>query len=398
MDGVKTDNEMLMAGAPESELFEHFRFVADRGQGPVRVDKFLVDRINGTSRNRIQKAADGGFILVNGRPEKCSYKVRPCDVVQVMMDRPRHTTEILPEDIPLDIIYEDDDLLVVNKPAGMVVHPGHGNYTGTLVNALAHHFIQEGIDIDLGSADEEPQDSDDESAPVPEGPASGADGSASGAMIAASESEPSNRTPDYQKRLGLVHRIDKETSGLLVIAKTEDAGTSLSRQFFHKTTRRLYTALVWGHVNQDEGTIVGNIGRNHRDRILMDFYPAGSDEGKPAVTHYRVLERLGYVSLVECRLETGRTHQIRVHMKHEGHTLFNDKTYGGDQILKGTTFARYSQFVRNCFEVCPRQALHARTLGFRHPRTGEEMDFEAPLPADMQALIEKWRQYISNRE
>lgn len=365
------------------ELFEHFRFVADRGQNPIRVDKFLVDRINGTSRNRIQNAADGGFILVNGKAEKCSYKVRPGDVVQVMMDRPRHTTEILPEDIPLDIIYEDEDLLVVNKPAGMVVHPGHGNYTGTLVNALAHHFLQEGIDIDLGGADDEPQESDEESNPVPEVSPSGGS---------------SAQTPDFQKRLGLVHRIDKETSGLLVIAKTEDAGTSLSRQFFHKTTRRLYTALVWGHVDQDEGTIVGNIGRNHRDRILMEFYPAGSDEGKPAVTHYRVIERLGYVTLVECRLETGRTHQIRVHMKHEGHTLFNDKTYGGDQILKGTTFARYSQFVRNCFETCPRQALHARTLGFRHPRTGEEMDFEAPLPDDMQALIERWRTYISNRE
>lgn len=369
-----------MAGVND-ELFEHFRFVADRGQGPVRVDKFLVDRINGTSRNRVQKAADAGFILVNGKPEKSSYKVRPCDVVQVMMDRPRHSTEIIPEDIPLDIIYEDDDLMVVNKPAGMVVHPGHGNYTGTLVNALAHHFIQQGLEIDLGGADEEPQDPDDEEQTDSE----------------ASTTGQNSQTPDFQHRMGLVHRIDKETSGLLVIAKTEDAGTSLSRQFFHKTTRRLYTALVWGHVEQDEGVIRGNIGRNHRDRILMDFYPEGSDEGKPAVTHYRVLERLGYVTLVECRLETGRTHQIRVHMKHEGHILFNDKTYGGDQILKGTTFARYSQFVRNCFEVCPRQALHARTLGFRHPRTGEEMDFEAPLPEDMTQLIERWRQYISNR-
>ncbi len=362
--------------AEDNELFEHFRFVADRGQGPVRVDKFLVDRINGTSRNRIQKAADGGFILVNGKPEKCSYKVRPCDVVQVMMDRPRHTTEILPEDIPLDIIYEDEDLLVVNKPAGMVVHPGHGNYTGTLVNALAHH-LQQTMPITYDRNEDKDILPDEE-----------------GENMAGEEEEDF----DFQHRMGLVHRIDKETSGLLVIAKTEDAGTNLSRQFFHKTTRRLYTALVWGHVDQDEGVIHGNIGRNHRDRILMDFYPEGSDEGKPAVTHYRVLERLGYVTLVECRLETGRTHQIRVHMKHEGHTLFNDKTYGGDQILKGTTFAKYSQFVRNCFEVCPRQALHARSLGFRHPRTGEEMDFEAPLPDDMKQLIERWRTYISNRE
>ncbi|MBP5717245.1 MAG: RluA family pseudouridine synthase, partial [Bacteroidales bacterium] len=333
------------------ELFEHFRFVADKGQGPVRVDKFLVDRIVGTSRNRIQRAAEGGFILVNGRPEKVSYKVKPLDVVQVMMDRPRHSTEIVPEDIPLDIIYEDEDLLVVNKPAGMVVHPGHGNYTGTLVNALAHHLLSEGIEMDLGASANDPDD----------------------------DSEEASDTPSFQQRCGLVHRIDKETSGLLVIAKNEDAGTSLSRQFFHKTTRRLYTALVWGHVEADEGVIEGNIGRNKRDRILMDFYPAGSDEGKPAVTHYRVLQRLGYVTLVECRLETGRTHQIRVHMKHIGHTLFNDKTDGGDQILKGTTFSRYTQFVKRCFEVCPRQALHARTLGFRHPRTGEEMDFEAPL-------------------
>lgn len=347
------------------ELFEHFRFVADKGQGPMRVDKFLADRIVGTSRNRIQNAADAGYILVNGKPEKCSYKVRPQDVVQVMMDRPRHNTEIIPEDIPLDIVYEDDDLLVVNKPAGMVVHPGHGNYTGTLVNALAFHLKN----LDLSAVAE-----------------SGEQGEEEGEDF------------DFQKRCGLVHRIDKETSGLLVIAKNEDAGTSLSRQFFHKTTRRLYTALVWGHVAEDEGVIEGNIGRNKRDRILMDFYPAGSEEGKPAVTHYRVLKRLGYVTLVECRLETGRTHQIRVHMKHLGHTLFNDKTYGGDQILKGTTFAKYSQFVRNCFAVCPRQALHARTLGFRHPRTGEEMDFEAPLPEDMTRLVERWEDYISNRE
>ena len=348
------------------ELFEHFKFVADKGQGPVRVDKFLVDRIVGTSRNRIQRAADGGFILVNGKPEKVSYKVKPLDVVQVMMDRPRHSTEIIPEDIPLDIVYEDDDLLVVNKPAGMVVHPGHGNYTGTLVNALAFHL---GNLTPVGEADEGEADGDEE-----------------------------EENFDFQKRCGLVHRIDKETSGLLVIAKTEEAGTSLSRQFFHKTTRRLYTALVWGHVDEDEGVIEGNIGRNKRDRTLMDYYPVGSEEGKPAVTHYRVLQRLGYVTLVECRLETGRTHQIRVHMKHIGHTLFNDKTYGGDQILKGTTFNRYTQFVKRCFEACPRQALHARTLGFRHPRTGEEMDFEAPLPADMAQLVELWNEYISQRE
>lgn len=361
----------------QEELFEHFRFVADKGQKPLRVDKFITDRIFGTSRNRVQKAADEGYIFVNGKSEKSNYKVRPNDVVQVMMDRPRHSTEIVPEDIPLDIVYEDDDLLVVNKPAGMVVHPGHGNYTGTLVNALAHHFIAQGLDVDLGSREEPEMEEDAEEA---------------------SSQQTPEKMGSYQTRMGLVHRIDKETSGLLVIAKNEDAGTDLSRQFFHKTTRRLYTALVWGHVEQDEGVIVGNIGRNHRDRTMMDFFPEGSEEGKPAVTHYKVLERLGYVTLVECRLETGRTHQIRVHMKHLGHTLFNDKTYGGDQILKGTTFAKYSQFVRNCFDTCPRQALHARTLGFRHPRTGEEMDFEAPLPADMTQLVERWREYIKNRE
>ena len=381
MAGVSDDE--LQQG--DDQLYEHFRFVADRGQGPLRVDKFLVDRIVGTSRNRIQQAADGGFILVNGRPERSSYKVRPGDVVQVMMDRPRHTTEILPEDIPLDIVYEDDDLLVVNKPAGMVVHPGHGNYSGTLVNALAWHFQQQGIELDLTGSDDlaasadEADEADDDTPRDSDTP------------------RDADCKPDFQKRMGLVHRIDKETSGLLVIAKNEDAGTSLSRQFFHKTTRRLYLALVWGHVADDAGTITGNIGRNRRDRTLMDFYPAGSDEGKPAVTHYRVIERLGYVTLVECRLETGRTHQIRVHMKHAGHTLFNDHQYGGDQILKGTTFARYSQFVRNCFAICPRQALHAATLGFRHPRTGEEMDFEAPLPEDMARLVEKWREYVSNR-
>lgn len=350
------------------ELFEHFRFVADKGQSPVRVDKFLVDRMNGSSRNRIQQAAEAGWILVNGKVAKVSYKIKPLDVVQIMMDRPRHSSEIVPEDIPLDIVYEDDDLLVVNKPAGMVVHPGHGNYTGTLVNALAFHL---GINLN-DNPNDNPNDNEEE--------------------------EGEGEDFDYQSRCGLVHRIDKETSGLLVIAKTEEAGRNLGLQFYHKTTRRLYTALVWGHVDNDEGVIEGNIGRNKRDRTMMDFFPAGSEEGKPAVTHYKVLKRLGYVTLVECRLETGRTHQIRVHMKHIGHTLFNDKTYGGDQILKGTTFSRYTQFVKQCFEVCPRQALHARTLGFKHPRTGEEMDFEAPLPEDMSQLVDRWNEYISQRE
>lgn len=349
---VARPSDAVMAGSGEATadgLYEHFRFVADRGQGLIRVDKFLVDRIVGSSRNRIQKAADAGFILVNGKPVKSNYKVKPCEVVSLMMDRPRHVLEILPEDIPLDIVYEDADVLVVNKPAGLVVHPGCGNYHGTLVNALAHHFKDDPM-------------------------ASGMD----------------------DPRMGLVHRIDKETSGLLVVAKNEEARTHLALQFFNKTTRRQYEALVWGYIDEDEGRIEGHIGRHPKDRLQMCVFPDG-DQGKSAVTHFQVIERLAYVTLVQCELETGRTHQIRVHMKHIGHTLFNDSRYGGNEILKGTTFAKYSQFVRNCFEICPRQALHARTLGFKHPRTGEEMDFSVPMPADMVALIEKWRGYIANR-
>jgi 23S rRNA pseudouridine1911/1915/1917 synthase len=349
---LRADRVEAGQGEPTADgLYEHFRFVADRGQSPIRVDKFLVDRIVGASRNRIQHAADAGYILVDGKPVKSNYKVKPREVVSLMMDRPRHVLEILPEDIPLDIVYEDADVLVVNKPAGLVVHPGCGNYHGTLVNALAWHF----------------------------------------------KDDPAMAGRMDDPRLGLVHRIDKETSGLLVVAKTEEARTDLALQFFRKTTRRRYTALVWGHVEADEGRIEGNIGRNPKDRLQMAVFPDGA-QGKTAVTHYRVLERLGYVTLVECRLETGRTHQIRVHMKWIGHTLFNDSRYGGNAILKGTTFAQYTRFVQHCFDVCPRQALHARTLGFRHPRTGEEMDFEAPLPDDMVQLVEQWRSYLSQRE
>lgn len=326
------------------EMFEHFRFEADKGQTILRVDKFLVARMEKTSRNRIQQAADAGCIIVNGKSVKASYKVKPGDVVSIVMDRPRYELEIIPEDIPLDIVYEDDALLVVNKPAGLVVHPGHGNYTGTLVNALAWHFKD---------------------------------------------------NPDYDvddPRMGLVHRIDKDTSGLLVVAKTPEAKTSLGAQFFNKTTRRRYMALVWGDFDQDNGTIVGNIARDPRDKLKMAVM-SDPEVGKHAVTHWRVLERFGYVTLVECILETGRTHQIRVHMLSQGHPLFNDSRYGGDKILKGTTFAKYKQFVGNCFDVCPRQALHARTLGFKHPVTGEEMDFTSDVPADMLALIQKWRDY-----
>ena len=323
-----------------AELYEHFRVV---------VDKYLFERLVNSSRNRIQKAADAGLIMANGKPVKSSYKVKPCDVLTVMMDRPRYDNDIIPEDIPLDIVYEDNDLMVVNKPAGLVVHPGCGNYHGTLVNAIAWHL----------------------------------------------KDNPKYDPNDPQ--VGLVHRIDKDTSGLLVVAKTPDAKTHLGLQFYNKTTKRKYNALVWGVVENNEGTIEGNIGRNPKDRMQMAVL-SDPAQGKHAVTHYRVLERLGYVTLVECVLETGRTHQIRVHMKHIGHTLFNDERYGGNEILKGTHFSKYKQFVNNCFETCPRQALHAMTLGFVHPRTGEEMFFTSPLPEDMTNLIDKWRNYISNRE
>jgi 23S rRNA pseudouridine1911/1915/1917 synthase len=332
-----------------AELYEHFRVVVDKGQSQVRVDKYLFERLVNSSRNRIQKAADAGLIMANGKPVKSSYKVKPRDVLTVMMDRPRYDNDIIPEDIPLDIVYEDNDLMVINKPAGLVVHPGCGNYHGTLVNAIAWHL------------------------------------------------KDNPRYDPNDPQVGLVHRIDKDTSGLLVVAKTPDAKTHLGLQFYNKTTKRKYNALVWGIVENNEGTIEGNIGRNPKDRMQMAVL-SDPAQGKHAVTHYRILERLGYVTLVECVLETGRTHQIRVHMKHIGHTLFNDERYGGNEILKGTHFSKYKQFVNNCFETCPRQALHAMTLGFVHPRTGEEMFFTSPLPEDMTNLIDKWRNYISNRE
>lgn len=333
----------------ENGLYEHFRFVADKGQQLLRVDKFLVARLEKSSRNRVQQAADAGCILVNGKPVKSNYRVKPLDVVTVVMDRPRYELEIIPEDIPLDIVYEDEHLLVVNKPAGLVVHPGHGNYHGTLVNALAWHFKD---------------------------------------------------NPDYDvndPRMGLVHRIDKDTSGLLVVAKTPDAKTHLGKQFFNKTTKREYVAVVWGRPAPPDGRIEGNIGRNPKDRLQMAVFPDG-DQGKHAVTHYTTIEPLGYVTVVKCVLETGRTHQIRVHMKHIGHPLFNDARYGGDVVLRGTTSSKYRQFIANCFAVCPRQALHARTLGFVHPATGEEMFFSAPVPDDMTALIDRWRKYDTTEQ
>lgn len=329
------------------QLYEHFRIVVDKGQLPVRIDKYMFERLVHSSRNRIQKAAESGFVHVNDHPVKSNYRVRPNDVISLMLDRPHYDTTIEAEDIPLNIAYEDEALMVVNKPAGLVVHPGCGNYHGTLVNAVAWHLRNlKGYD---------PND--------PE--------------------------------VGLVHRIDKDTSGLLVVAKTPDAKTRLGVQFFNKTTHRSYNALVWGNIEENEGRIEGNIGRNPRDRQQMTVFDPDSGIGKSAVTHYRVIERLGYVTLVECILETGRTHQIRAHMRHIGHPLFNDARYGGDQILRGTRSGTYQQFIRNCFDLCQRQALHARTLGFIHPTTGEQMDFTSNLPEDMEKLIQKWRVFIN---
>ena len=329
------------------QLYEHWKLQVDQGQTPLRIDKFLAEHMQHSSRNRIQTAADAGFIHVNGKPVKSNYKVRAGDVITLMLDRPRHDNTIVAEDIPLNIIYEDDVLMVVDKPAGLVVHPGAGNFHGTLINAVAWHLR------DMQSFD--PND--------PE--------------------------------VGLVHRIDKDTSGLLVVAKTPDAKTNLGKQFFNKTTHRSYNALVWGNFTEEEGRIEGNIGRDPKDRLRMAVFPPDSEIGKSAVTHYRVLERFGYVTLVECILETGRTHQIRAHMKHIGHPLFADERYGGTEILRGTRSASYKAFIQNCFKLCGRQALHARTLGFEHPLTGQQMDFNSELPADMEALISKWRAFIA---
>ncbi len=339
---VTNEDFDLESQEENQELFEHFRFDVPKGQALVRIDKYLTGLIPNATRNKVQNAADNGDIYVNDIPVKSNYRVKPGDVLRVLLAHPPFENRIDPENIPLDIVYEDDSLIVLNKPAGLVVHPGHGNYTGTLVNALVYHF----------------------------------------------QHLPMNSS----NRPGLVHRIDKDTSGLLVVAKTDHALANLAAQFEFKTSEREYVALVWGNVKEDSGTIEGNISRHTRDRMQMAVFDS-EDIGKPAVTHYKVLERLGYVTLVSCKLETGRTHQIRVHMKHIGHTLFNDERYGGAQILKGTTFTKYKQFVENCFKVCPRQALHAKTLGFKHPVTGEMMRFDSPMPADMQALIEKWRTY-----
>ena len=331
-----------------SELFEHFKFVADKGQSPLRVDKFLINFIEHATRTKIQKAATEGNIKVNGNVVKSNYKVKAGDVVTVEYTYPQKEFELIPEDIPLNIVYEDDDLLIVNKDAGMVVHPGFGNYSGTLVNALAFHF----------------------------------------------KNLPNMGEDD---RPGLVHRIDKNTSGILVIAKTENSMTVLAQKFADRALNRKYIALVWGDVKEDKGTITGHIGRSLKNRKVMSIFPDG-EFGKHAVTHYKVLERFGYTTLVECKLETGRTHQIRVHFKQLGHPLFNDAEYGGDQILKGTTFTKYKQFILNCFKICQRQALHAKSLGFSHPTTGKEVNFDSELAEDMEQLIEKWRGYAKHQK
>jgi len=328
----------------EQELFEHFRFEAEPGLKIVRIDKFLSGKMLNTSRSRIQNAAKAGTILVNGKAVKSNYKVKPKDIISVVMSHPPRDVEIIPQDIPIDIMYEDEDIIVVHKAAGMVVHPGHNNYDGTLLNALRFHIDQ--------------------------------------------------KYPDHRAEMeaNLVHRIDKDTSGVLLVAKNELAQARLGKQFFDHTIERKYIALVWGDFKEDEGTIEGHIGRSLKDRRVMTVFPDG-EYGKSAITHYKVIERLGYVTAIQCQLETGRTHQIRAHMKYIGHPLFSDATYGGDQILKGTTFTKYKQFVNNCFKLIPRQALHAKSLGFVHPSTGEYMFFDSELPEDMQAVFEKWRNY-----
>lgn len=349
MNAPDTEEFQDLSQSQEDELYIHHEYVVDKGQQPLRIDVFLTNKITNATRNKVQQAAEAGMITVNEKAVKQNYKVKPGDRIKVLLPHPKATYDLSPENIPIDIVYEDEDVILINKPAGMVVHPGSGNYSGTLVNALSYHFQQ-----------------------LPN--------------LQGNENRP-----------GLVHRIDKNTSGLLVIAKTELAMTHLAKQFFHHTIDRKYIALVWGTFEQDEGTIIGNVGRHKRYRMMMDVYPEG-EEGKEAITHYKVLERFTYTTLLECQLETGRTHQIRVHMKHIGHPIFNDDTYGGDRIVKGTVYSRYKQFVENCFEIIPRHALHAASLGFVHPRTGKPLYFEAALPQDMSAAVAKWRSFSHHNE
>ena len=340
-----TNEEQIQESS--DDLYERFNITVDRGQEPLRIDKFLMNRIEGATRNKLQQAINAGLVLVNGKEVRPNYKVKAQDEIVLYSDMSPEETKVIPENIPLNIVYEDKDLMVLNKPAGIVVHPGSGNYSGTLLNGIAYYLQQQGV------------------------------------------------SEEVLPRFGLVHRIDKNTSGLLAIAKTDKAMSQLAKQFYDHSIKRQYLALVWGDVQNDEGTVVAHVGRHQRFRKLFEAYPEG-DHGKEAITHYKVVERFGYVTLVECVLETGRTHQIRVHMKYIGHPLFNDDFYGGDKIVKGTVFSKYKQFVENCFAICPRHALHALTLGFIHPATGKEVFFKADLPNDMKELIEKWRKYVSS--
>lgn len=347
---MKENEEIIEENNEErDEMYEHFRFTVDPGTELLRMDRYLTNLMANTSRNRVQQAAKAGCILVNGKPEKSNYRVHPRDVISILLPHPPREIEINPENIPLDIVYEDNDVIVINKPAGLVVHPAFGNFNGTLVNALLWHF-------------------------------------------------QGQKTADGEdvKPL-LVHRIDKNTSGIMIVAKSEIAQMKLAANFFEHSIDRRYRALVWGDFKEDEGTIVGNVGRNPKDRLVMTVFPDG-DAGKHAVTHYKVIERFGYVTLIECRLETGRTHQIRVHMKYAGHPLFNDESYGGDEILKGTTFTKYKQFISNCFKAIPRQALHAKSLGFVHPVTGKYMLFDSDMPSDFAEVLDKWRNYAKHKQ
>lgn len=346
--------EDLQYNSPEitdnnDELYERFSIIIDKGQEPLRIDKFLMQRLENATRNKLQQAINTGMVLVNGKEVRPNYKVKPRDSIIIYSDMSPEETDVVPEKMELSIVYEDDHLMLINKPAGMVVHPGSGNYSGTLLNGVAYYLQQQNPSI----------------------------------------------SEELLPRFGLVHRIDKNTSGLLVLAKTDVAMRQLAKQFFDHSVNRKYVALVWGDMESNEGTIIAHVGRHQRFRKLFEAYPEG-DYGKEAITHYKVLERFGYVTLVECVLETGRTHQIRVHMKHIGHPLFSDDFYGGDKIVKGTVFSKYKQFVENCFAICPRQALHAKTLGFVHPVTNEEIYFEAPIPGDMQQVIDRWRDYSSS--
>lgn len=339
--------DILIEAEEEDGAYEHFRITVDKGQTPLRIDKFLFNRIEAISRSKIQQAAAEGMILVNGIAVKSNYKVKPLDLVTIMLSEPKMEHDLLPENIPLNIVFEDSDVVIINKPPGLVVHPGVGNYTGTMVNALIYHFQQ--LPVATGEKNKD--------------------------------------------RPGLVHRIDKNTSGILVVAKNEFAMNFLVRQFADHSLNRTYQALVWGDFKEDEGTITGNVGRSLKNRKMMDVFP-DADHGKEAITHYKVLERLGYVTLIECRLETGRTHQIRVHMKYAGHPVFNDETYGGNRIVKGTVYTKYKQFVGNCFDMIPRHALHAKSLGFVHPSTRQNVFFDSVLPDDFLNVLDKWRKYV----